>query len=86
MAVLIDTMTERMMPQMSTEGKPMAVVDGTAVRLLRIEEIAERLSVSRSMAWKIIALGQLRSVRIGRAVRVRPQDLEDYLADAARER
>ena len=73
------------MPHMSTEGKPMAVVDGT-VRLLRIEEIAERLSVSRSMAWKIIALGHLRSVRIGRAVRVRPQDLEDYLADAARER
>ena len=86
MAVLVDTMTERMMPQMSTEGKPMAVVDGGTVRLLRIEEIAERLSVSRSMAWKIIALGQLRSVRIGRAVRVRPQDLEDYLADAARER
>ena len=86
MAVLIDTMTERMMPQMSTEGKPMAVVDGGTVRLLRIEEIAERLAVSRSMAWKIIALGQLRSVRIGRAVRVRPQDLDDYLADAARER
>ena len=86
MAVLIDTMTERMMPQMSKEGKSMAVMDGVDRRLLRIEEIAERLSVSRSMAWKIIALGQLRSVRIGRAVRVRPQDLEDYLADAARER
>lgn len=39
-----------------------------------------------SMAWKIIALGHLRSVRIGRAVRIRPQDLDDYLADPARER
>ena len=64
----------------------MDAMDGDSGRLLRIEQIADRLSVSRSMAWKIIDLGQLRSVRIGRAVRVRPQDLEDYLADPARER
>jgi len=78
-------MTQRM-PQVSTQGKPVDAVDGGSGRLLRIEQIAERLSVSRSMAWKIIDLGQLRSVRIGRAVRVRPQDLDDYLADPARER
>ena len=64
----------------------MDAVDGGYGRLLRIEQIAERLSVSRSMAWKIIDQGQLRSVRIGRAVRVRPADLEAYLADPARER
>ena len=73
------------MPQVSTQGKPIDAVDGASGRLLRIEQIAERLSVSRSMAWKLIALGQLRSVRIGRAVRVRPQDLEDYVISAARE-
>jgi excisionase family DNA binding protein len=61
-------------------------VDDDRGRLLRIENVAERLSVSRSMAWKIIDLGHLRSVRIGRAVRVRPHDLEVYLADPARER
>lgn len=64
----------------------MDAVDGDSGRLLRIEQIADRLSVSRSMAWKIIDLRQLRSVRIGRAVRVQPKDLEDYLADPARER
>ena len=42
-------------------------------------------TVSPSMAWKIIDREQLRSVRIGRAVRVRPQDLVDYLADPARQ-
>ena len=73
------------MPQVSTQGNPIDAVDDGG-RLLRIEQIADRLSVSRSMAWKIIDLGHLRSVRIGRAVRVRPQDLEDYLADPARER
>lgn len=61
-------------------------MDGDGGSLLRIENVAERLSVSRSMAWKIIDLGHLRSVRIGRAVRVRPHDLEAYLADPARER
>lgn len=63
----------------------MDAVDGATVRLLRIEEIAQRLAVSRSMAWKLIALGHLRSVRIGRAVRVRPQDLDEYVAGALRE-
>ncbi len=56
-----------------------------APRLLRLEEVADRLAISRSMAWKIIALGELRSLRIGRAVRVRQADLEAYITDAARE-
>jgi excisionase family DNA binding protein len=64
----------------------MDAVDGSGDRLLRIENVAERLAVSRSMAWKLIDLGELRSVRIGRAVRVRPHDLEAYLADPARDR
>ena len=71
---------------MSTQGKPVDAMDGDSDRLLRIEAVAKRLSVSRSMAWKLIDSGVLRSVRIGRAVRVRPADLEAYLADPARER
>lgn len=69
---------------MATQGKPADAVD-VAGRLLRIEEVADRLSVSRSMAWKLVSLGQIRSLRIGRAVRVRPQDLEAFLADAGRD-
>ena len=72
-------------PRMATQGKPVDAVDETG-RLLRIEEIADRLSVSRSMAWKLIALGQIRSLRIGRAVRVRPRDLEAFIAGAGRDR
>ena len=71
---------------MSTQGKPVDAVDEAHERLLRIEAVAIRLAVSRSMAWKLIDSGVLRSVRIGRAVRVLPADLEDYLADPARER
>ncbi len=55
-------------------------------RLLRLHEVAEHLSISKSMAWKLCAYGEIRSVRIGRAVRVRPADLEAYLEGAARDR
>lgn len=68
---------------MSTQGKTVDAVDGP---LLRVEQVAERLAVSRSMAWKLVDSAALRSVRIGRSVRVRPADLEAYLADPARER
>jgi len=68
----------------STACKPTDTVDRMDRRLLRIEEVAERLSISRSFAWKLIATGELRSIRIGRAVRVRPLDLEAFLEGAGR--
>jgi excisionase family DNA binding protein len=64
-----------------TESKPVAAVDA-GTRLLRLGEVAERLAISKSMAWKLVACGQIHSLRIGRAVRVRPVDLEAYLAQA----
>ncbi len=70
---------------MSTQSKVVDAVDSNAGRLLRIEDIADRLAVSRSMAWKLVAHGQLRSLRIGRSVRVRQADLEAYITAAARE-
>ena len=70
---------------MGTGSKPADHVDVADRRLLRIEDVADRLAVSRSMAWKLIAQGELRSVRIGRAVRVRPADVEGFIAAAERE-
>lgn len=63
----------------------MDVVDGANGRLLRLGEVAERLAISKSMAWKLVAYGQLRSVKIGRSVRVRPSDVEEYLARSTRD-
>jgi excisionase family DNA binding protein len=76
------------MAHIATDSKsvnPVDRVDGGVPRLLRIEDVAERLAVSRSMAWKLIAYGDLPSVRIRRAVRVRPADLDAYIAGAVRE-
>jgi excisionase family DNA binding protein len=53
-------------------------------RLLRIEDVADRLAVSRSMAWKLVAQGDIRSIRIGRAVRIRPADLDAFVEGADR--
>jgi excisionase family DNA binding protein len=63
----------------------MDAVDGAGGRLLRLDEVAQRLAISRSMAWKLVAYGQLRSVRIGRAVRVRLADLEAYIEASVRQ-
>ena len=70
---------------MTTRTNPVGTADLSAARLLRIEDVADRLTVSRSMAWKLVAGGELRSVRIGRSVRVRPADLEAYVENAVRE-
>jgi excisionase family DNA binding protein len=70
---------------MTTSTNPVGTVDARVARLLRIDDVADRLAVSRSMAWKLVTYGQIRSVRIGRAVRVRPADLEAYIEAAARD-
>lgn len=48
--------------------------------LLRPPEVARRLSVSRARAYQLIAAGEIPAVRIGRLVRVAPQDLEAFIA------
>ena len=48
--------------------------------MYRVSEVAEKLSISLSMAYGLIADGSLPSYRIGTAVRVSEEDLETYLA------
>jgi excisionase family DNA binding protein len=39
-------------------------------RLYRVPEVAEMLSVSSKLIWKMVAMRELEVVRLGRAVRV----------------
>jgi excisionase family DNA binding protein len=48
-------------------------------RLLKATEVAEILNISRAMSYRIIQRGEIRSVNIGSARRVRPTDLADYI-------
>ena len=48
-------------------------------KLLKAKEVAEILNISRSMSYRIIQRGEIRSVNIGSARRVRPTDLAEYI-------
>jgi excisionase family DNA binding protein len=52
-------------------------------RLLTILEVARILHVSRSLMYWLIARGDLPTVRIGRAVRFRPEDVQAYIRQGA---
>jgi excisionase family DNA binding protein len=49
--------------------------------LLKATQIAEILNISNSMAYRIIQTGEIRSVQIGTARRVRPEDLHTYIQE-----
>ena len=51
--------------------------------LLTSEEVAQKLHVSRSFAYLLMKRGDIPTVRIGTAVRVRPKDLEQYISERA---
>ena len=48
-------------------------------KLLKAEDVAEILNVSRSFVYALIQNGQIPGVRLNRSVRVRPEDLELFL-------
>lgn len=47
--------------------------------LLKVEEVGTELGLGRSKVYELIAAGELPSVHIGRALRVRREDLETYV-------
>jgi excisionase family DNA binding protein len=53
------------------------------VQLLKMKEVADRLGVSVSFAYILTKRGDLPTVRLGTAVRVRAEDLERYVKEKA---
>ena len=49
------------------------------MRLLRIPEVAEILSVKRARAYELVRVGILPVVRLGRQLRVDPERLDEFL-------
>lgn len=47
--------------------------------LLNATEVADILNISLPMAYKLIQIGEIRAVQIGKGRRVRPQDLRQYI-------
>jgi excisionase family DNA binding protein len=48
-------------------------------RLLRAEEVAAHLQVSKSYVYALIQRGEIPCIALGRAVRVRPEAVEEFL-------
>lgn len=50
-----------------------------ATKLLTIQETAGRLGLHPQTVRKIVKSGRLRVARIGRSIRIRPEDLEEFI-------
>lgn len=55
-------------------------------QLLTPDEVSDVLNVSRSHIYQVLREGIIPSVRIGKAVRVRPQDLRAFIGHALEKR
>ncbi len=60
------------------DGKELDFPNG---RLLRINIVADRLGISAPYVYKLLRLGRLRGIRIGRSVRVSRTDLAAFVND-----
>jgi excisionase family DNA binding protein len=56
-------------------------VDPAQPRFLTVGEVAAALRVSNMTVYRLINAGQLKAVRVGRSFRLRPEDLDAYLAE-----
>ena len=62
-------------------GRRPAPESGAGQRLLlTVEEAADCLCVGRTYMFELIAMGVVPSVRLGKLRRIRPEDLERYVA------
>lgn len=57
---------------LSIEEKPLS-------RLLNAQEVAAALNMGLSTIYMLMERGELPSIRIGRSVRIRPEDLEKFI-------
>jgi excisionase family DNA binding protein len=51
------------------------------IKLLRANDVAKILNISRALAYRLIQEGKIPSVRFNTSVRVRQQDLERFIQD-----
>ena len=54
--------------------------------LLRIVDCAEKLGLGRTTIYRLIALGELSPVHIGRSVRISTGEIEDFIEKLQAER
>jgi len=53
-------------------------------KLMNAREVANKLNVSLPYTYQLMRRGDIPTVRMGKSVRVRPEDLEEYVAQHTR--
>lgn len=48
--------------------------------LMTVDEVADHLSLGRSRVYEFLRSGELHSVKLGAARRVRPEDVESFIS------
>lgn len=48
-------------------------------RVLSVSQMAQKLGICRNTAYKLVKSGKIRSIRIGRAIRIPESALLDYI-------
>jgi excisionase family DNA binding protein len=56
----------------------------TLPTLLKIAEIMDRTGLSKASVYRVINAGQLKTVKIGRSVRVTESELSRFIEDLAK--
>ena len=49
------------------------------IRLLKAMDVADILNISRSMAYRLMQSENIPTVHLGKAIRVRPEDLDAFI-------
>lgn len=47
--------------------------------LLKASDVAKRLNIGRSLAYRLMQDGEIPTIRFNRSVRVRPCDLDEFI-------
>ncbi len=72
----------RVIPNQATEKTSIEIATPLTYpqkRLLKAEEVAKYLRISKSGAYRLMQTGEIPVVRIGKAVRVREEDIESFV-------
>lgn len=77
-AALLAQLAVIMSGQSDTPDKPPVSRPMPARVLLTVEEAAEQLGIGRTLLYKLIADGEIESIRIGRLRRVPTAAIQDY--------
>ena len=60
-----------------------SIEEKTLPRLLIAQDVAAALNMGLSTVYQLVDRGELPSIRIGRSVRIRPEDLEKFIESKA---